>query len=128
MTSTQLLELLTPDVWFLSLLGGIAGALGILVDVYFRDKADIENKIPFFKGQDVYGIFIFFILGGFIELCLVVIKSQWTGLPAPAFFVPAWLFLPLVWTSFESNLPAILVRVWGAVQYLVGKKTGNDKG
>lgn len=127
--AAQVLELLTPDAWVISLMGGVAGALGILVNIYFRDKRDVADKYKFFYAKDVYGIVIWFLVGGFVLLSLVLIKSAWNALPAPVLFIPACLFLPLVWVSFENHLPGMLVRFWEAVRVLAGlQKVGNGGG
>jgi hypothetical protein len=102
-----------------AILGVIGSIIGSLVRIVIRDEADIDNKFNFFYLKDVFKIFAWAGVGGF--LTLVFAANGWY----PWLAVLCSPFTPKFYAVMEEVVPGILK---GFVTRFVGEtqtKNGN---
>jgi hypothetical protein len=110
-----------PDAITYAILGVIGSFIGSLVRIVIRDEADIDNKVNFFYLKDVFKIFAWAGVGGF--LTLVFAANGWY----PWLAVLCSPFTPKFYAVMEEVVPTVLK---GIVTRIVGetKKEDKDKG
>jgi hypothetical protein len=115
------------STYFFAVLAAGGAFLGSLARLIRRDKADIEDKIKYFYGKDIFELFVWTLVGGFFPLAFASIG--WL----PGLGVIISPFMPKAFDFMEENLPqAVLgtvLKTGKLIETFIEsrKNGGNDK-
>jgi hypothetical protein len=115
------------STYFFAVLAAGGAFLGSLARLIRRDKADVEDKIKYFYGKDIFELFVWTLVGGFFPLAFASIG--W--LPGMGVIISP--FMPKAFDFMEENLPqAVLgtvLKTGKLIETLIEsrKNGGNDK-
>jgi hypothetical protein len=87
------------STYFFAVLAAGGAFLGSLARLIRRDKADVEDKIKYFYGKDIFELFVWTLVGGFFPLAFASIG--WL----PGLGVIISPFMPKAFDFMEENLP-----------------------
>jgi hypothetical protein len=118
---------LDNSTYFFAALAASGAFLGSLARLIRRDKADVENKIKYLYGKDIWELLVWTLVGGFFPLAFASIG--WL----PGLGVIISPFMPKAFDFMEENLPqAVLgtvLKTGKLIETLIEsrKNGGNDK-
>jgi hypothetical protein len=87
------------STYFFAVLAAGGAFLGSLARLIRRDKADVEDKIKYFYGKDIFELFVWTLVGGFFPLAFASVG--WL----PGLGVIISPFMPKAFDFMEENLP-----------------------